>query len=353
MKKKTIDQKQEEYLIEYFMENQNQLELFASVITDDSLLKLINKAHFYVRQILNNISEPENETYLSEIRDFIYDTLGINILNQQLKKSKKRNFNQPGKIILNFYMTYHKSSKSTIKKIYNFDKSQIDITHICRSIMSPFSKKLNISLFNKLDSALSENEDYCFFKKPFIYKYLETTALRWYFDQIATWSEIQKSELSTLFSLNKDKLNKIILANQDKTDYFLLNVSEHNLDFAKEVINDNDELLIKGDKPCIERIIHYYSVLGSPKSLFNADLLAYIFYKTPADDQCKAIWFKELNKALQETQVNFSKNFPKENHDRYLNLIQKTSSIYEKIIIDQLIDNNSKNESEINKKKRL
>lgn len=275
------------------------------------------------------------------------------MLNQQLKKSKTRSFNPPEKIILNFYITYHKSSKSTIKKIYNFDKSQIDITHICRSIMSPFSKKLNISLFNKLDSALSENEDYCFFKRPFIYKYLETTALRWYFDQIATWSEIQKSELSTLFSLTKDKLNKIILANQDKTDYFLLSVSEHNLDFAKEVIDDHNELLIKGDKPCIERIIHYYSGLGSPKSLFNADLLAYIFYKTPADEQCKAKWFKDLSKALEETQVNFSKNFPEENHDRYLTLAQKTSSLYEKIIIDQLIDNKSKNEIEVNKKKRL
>lgn len=353
MKIKTIDQKQEEHFIEYLMRQQNQLDLFSSVINDDSLLKLINKAPLYVRQILNKISEPENKKYLSEVRDFIYDEVGITILNQQLKKRSTSNFNQPEKIILNFYMTYHKSSKSTIKKIYNFDKSQIDITHICRSIMSPFSKKLDISIFNKLDSDLSKNEDYCFFKRPFIYKYLETTALRWYFDQIATWSEIQKSELSTLFSLSEDKLKKIILANQDKTDYFFFNVSEHNLDFAIDIINNHDELLVKGDKPFIERIIHYYSGLGSPKSLFNADLLAYIFYKTPADEQCKAKWFKELNKALEETQVNFSKNFPKENHDRYLNLIQKTSSIYEKIIIDQLIDNNSKNETEINKKKRL
>jgi len=353
MKQKTIEQEQERLLIEYLMRQQNQLDLFSSVINDDSLLKLINKAPLYVRQILNKISEPENKKYLSEIRDFIYDEVGITILNQQLKKRKTSNFNQPEKIILNFYITYHKSSKSTIKKIYNFDKSQIDITHICRSIMWPFSKKLNIPLFNKLNSALSENEDYCFLKRPFIYKYLETTALRWYFDQIATWSEIEKSELSTLFSLSEDKLKKIILANQDKTDYFFFNVSEHNLDFAIDIINNHDELLVKGDKPFIERIIHYYSGLGSPKSLFNADLLAYIFYKTPADEQCKQTWFKELNKALEKTQANFSINFPKENHDKYLHLIQKTSSLYEKIIIDQIINSKSQNETEINNKKRL
>lgn len=48
MQKNSINQKREEHLIEYFMETNNQLDLFSSIITDDLLLKLINKAPFYV-----------------------------------------------------------------------------------------------------------------------------------------------------------------------------------------------------------------------------------------------------------------------------------------------------------------
>lgn len=352
MPKINIQSNDMESLIKHFFEESVNMSLFSSHKPEENeYIKLYKGSPLYIRMILKKYINQddfniEDANSLKLFKEFIYNNYGINYFKLMLKDKNKYD-----PFVFNFYCAYQKTPKNLLIKIHNGNEYNLPVDYICRSIMSPFNNLFNIDLYNKIDTTFAEDFKYRFNIKKEIENHLEKTFLRRFLDGTSSIEEMKKSPLSQILSLNDDSIKKIILENEEKTDYFFRGVNDKNLSFALNIITDYPELLTTGKLHLITRLINYYGSSESHKQIMNTELLANIIFLSKGDEKTKKEWFETLTTSLEKSYHYLQVNYPKEDNKRLLNFIPETYLVYEKILINNKLNEDLSQEKTFIKKR--